>query len=78
KTYDIKEISKDNENIIYEIKLSEILGDGKLKIKVEQATIVDKGEQVNEEKNFETGIIIDNILPITKFEQKEISEGKIK
>lgn len=78
KTYDIKEISKDNENIIYEIKLSEILGDGKLKIKVEQATIVDKGEQVNEERNFETGIIIDNISPITKFEQKEISEGKIK
>ena len=44
KTYEIKEISKDNENIIYEIKLSEILGDGKLKIKVEQATIVDKNK----------------------------------
>lgn len=50
KMYEIKEISKDKDNRIYEIKLSGILGDGKLNIKVEQATIIDKGEQVNEEK----------------------------
>lgn len=76
--YQIRRIRKDSTSITYEITLNKILGDGRLKIKVPENTIIDIGNQTNEEMLFDTGINIDNTSPITSFYQKQIDDGKIK
>lgn len=77
KIFEIKENSTDGENITYEIKLNKILGDGKLKLKIEEGTIVDISENRNEETIINTDILIDNTLPIITFFQENIEDGKI-
>ena len=76
--YQIRRIRKDSTSITYEITLNKILGDGRLKIKVPENTIIDIGNQTNEEMLFDTGINIDNTSPITSFYQKQIDDGKIR
>ena len=75
--FEIKELSKNKESIIYEVKLKGLTGDGTLKIKINEGTIVDKSNNKNLEKLINTEINIDNTLPITKFTEKEISQGKV-
>lgn len=75
--YEIKEIKRAGKIIVYEIKLKQILGDGKLKIKVLEKTIIDKSENSNRETTLETGVTIDNTAPVIKFTQQELAEGKI-
>ncbi len=69
--YNIKEISKNNREIVYKIEISNIQGNGILKIKIPKGTIVDKGEQTNKEIIYNTNIEIDNIAPVTSFSQNE-------
>lgn len=76
--YEIKEISKSGDTIIYEIKLKGLVGDGNLQIKINEGIIKDKSYNVNLEKVIDTKINIDNTIPIAKFTENEISQGKVK
>ncbi len=75
--YEIKELERNNESIIYQIKLSKLTGNGKLKIVVEEGTIKDKSDNINEETIFDTGIQIDNIAPNVTFSEEESTQGKV-
>ena len=75
--YSIKQISKTDEYIDYEINITKINGNGNLKIKIKEGAIKDVANQVNEETVFDTGIIIDNIAPVAYFSQEEIEDGKV-
>ena len=75
--YNIKKIGTSSKMVMYEIKLKGILGDGKLKIKVEEGTIKDKSEQINKETVLDTNIEIDNTSPVITSLQEPIEAGKI-
>lgn len=75
--YEIKEISKKDGEIIYEIKLGKISGDGALEIKINEGIIKDKSLNVNQEKIINTNIRIDNTAPIVKFTETESTQGKV-
>lgn len=75
--YEIKELNKTQDMIIYEIKLGNLIGNGKLEIKIPEGTIRDKSNNVNSEKIFDTKIYVDNIVPKANFQEKEISLGKV-
>lgn len=76
--YEIKEVEKNQDSIIYEIKLKGISGDGMLQIKIKEGIIVDKSNNKNAEKIIDTKINIDNTIPVPKFTEAEISQGKVK
>lgn len=76
-TYSIVKQSETKGKIIYTITLKNLKGDGNLKIKVLENTIIDMGEQSNDENIFDTNITIDNIPPVISFEQNVIEDGKI-
>ena len=75
-----KEISKRKfgEYVYYTITLTNISGNGKLKVKVPKGSVIDNGNQINEEAVFNTGITIDNIAPVVSFSQEEIGGGMIR
>lgn len=75
--YEIKEISRKDGEIIYEIKLGKLSGDGALEIKINEGTIKDKSLNVNQEKIINTNIKVDNTAPITKFTETESTQGKV-
>lgn len=75
--YEIKELSRQNNIIYYQIQLNGILGDGDLKIKIPQGTIIDESDNENKEKIINTNIIIDNIPPVANFKEQESNDGKI-
>ena len=60
--YQISQLAE-KDKIIYEISLSKILENGKLKIKIPKGTISDIYDNVNQEKIIDTNITIDNITP---------------
>ena len=53
-------MDKKEDFIIYNIKIKDIIGNGILKIVIPYATVIDKSNNVNEEKVINTNIIIDN------------------
>lgn len=55
------------EEKIYEMKLSKLDGNGKLKIEFLQGTIIDEGNLESKAKSIDLGITIDNIAPIGNF-----------
>lgn len=61
----------------YEIRLSGIEGNGKLKIRVPAGTIKDIAGNINEETIIDTKVMIDNIAPAVTYTQEEIEEGKV-
>lgn len=75
--FEIKVRANTEKFIIYEIKLNKILGDGELKLKVEEGTIIDISDNKNEEIIITTNILIDNTAPIITFLQENAEEGKI-
>ncbi len=75
--YEIKEVEKNSESIIYQIKLSKLTGNGKLKIVVKEGTIKDKSDNINKETIFDTDVQIDNIAPNATFSEKESAQGKV-
>ena len=70
-------IRKSTEYVYYTITLSEIIGNGRLKLVIPEGSVIDKANQVNEEAVFNTGITIDNIAPVVNFTQEEIGSGII-
>lgn len=77
KEIEIKQIEKVNDYIIYDIILTNIEGNGILKIKMPSSIIIDTSNNINEEIVIDTKIKIDNISPNTIFEEKEVEEGKV-
>lgn len=65
------------EYIYYTIYLYEISGNGKLKLKIPEGSVVDMANQVNEETVFDTEILIDNIAPVVNYSQDKIEDGKV-
>ncbi len=65
------------EYVYYTITLTGITGNGRLKLKVPEGSVVDIANQVNKEAIFDTGIIIDNIAPVVNFTQEELEDGRI-
>lgn len=57
---EIEEADKKEDFIIYNIKMKDIIGNGILKIVIPYATVIDKSNNVNEEKVINTNIMIDN------------------
>lgn len=71
KTKDLKEEK------IYQIQLKNIEENGKLKIEFIEGTAIDIAELKNDKVEFDTNIIIDNILPKGELTENKISEGKV-
>lgn len=65
------------EYVYYTVTLTGITGNGRLKLKVPEGSVVDIADQVNKEAIFDTGITIDNIAPVVSFLQEEIGDGRI-
>ncbi len=63
---------------IYEIKISNISGNGNLKIDLLEGIAIDKGDLTNSFKEIDTKIIIDNIAPEGIFSENKIADGKVK
>lgn len=62
---------------IYNVELSNICCDGKLKVEVIEGAAEDAGNLQNEPLDIETNIIIDNIAPAGKLFENKISDGKV-
>lgn len=71
-------IEETKEEKFYQIELSKINENGKLKIECIEGTAIDMGELKNDKIEFDTNIIIDNIAPNGSFEECKISDGKVK
>ncbi len=67
--------SKAGNEIFYTYLLNEIKGNGRLKIKIPEGSVIDEGNRKNEETIFDTGIQIDNIAPAVSFLQENIDGG---
>lgn len=66
------------EEKIYEMKLSKLDGNGKLKIEFLQGTIIDEGNLESKAKSIDLGITIDNIAPIGNFAETRNFWGQSK
>lgn len=62
---------------IYQIELSNLEGNGNLKVDFLEGTAVDTGELKNELLEINTNITIDNIAPEGNFTENNISDGKV-
>lgn len=62
---------------IYQIELSNIDGNGNLKVDILEGTAIDTSELKNELLEINTNIIIDNIAPKGEFSENKISDGKV-
>ena len=75
--YEIKEVEKNSESKIYQIKLSKLIGNGKLKIVIKEGTIKDKSDNINKEIIFDTDIQIDNTAPNITFLERKVTQGRV-
>ena len=73
----VNPIANSGKTYFYEILLSKLTGNGKLKVIIEEGAITDLGGLESQELLIETGIIIDNEAPKAEFEQQKIDNGKI-
>lgn len=62
---------------IYQIELSNLEGNGNLKVDFLEGTVIDTGELKNELLEINTNITIDNIAPEGLFTENKISDGKV-
>ena len=63
---------------IYQIELSNLEGNGNLKVDILEGAAVDKGDLKNELLEINTNITIDNVAPKGNFTETKISDGKVK
>lgn len=75
-TLEISKIENTQNQEIYQIKLKNIDGNGKLKIELLEGTAVDKGNLKNETVEVDTKIIIDNIGPEGTITETKGDDGK--
>lgn len=66
------------EEKIYNIKLKNVEGNGKLTIEFIKGTAIDTSKLENDNVEFDTRILIDNIAPKCKFQEEKITNGKSK
>lgn len=64
--------------VIYQIELSNLDGNGNLKVDILEGAAVDKGDLKNELLEINTNITIDNVAPKGNFTETKISDGKVK
>lgn len=64
--------------VIYQIELSNLEGNGNLKVDILEGAAVDKGDLKNELLEINTNITIDNVAPKGNFTETKISDGKVK
>lgn len=76
KILDLKLISDNHIDKIYKITITNVEGNGKLNIFFPKGILIDSSSQVNSEKTFDTGIIIDNIAPEFTFSENLIQDKK--
>lgn len=62
---------------MYQIKLNNIEGNGKLKVEILEGTVIDAGKMVNDFYEIDSKIIIDNIAPKGLFLEEKASGGKV-
>lgn len=62
---------------IYEIELSNLQGNGILKLDIVEGTVKDLGELESDLLEINTKIIIDNIAPTGNFTESKVADGKI-
>lgn len=77
KKYEIEPKENIGKEKNYILKLSGIEGNGSLKVKILEKTIVDIADNTNEETILEPSITIDNIAPIVEFKQEIKADGKV-
>lgn len=80
KDYKLEIVTKEKaeDYIIYDLKFSNILGNGNLNINIIEGAIIDTSGLKNEQKLVNTKIQIDNISPKGSFSQEKIREGRVK
>ena len=71
-------ISENATEKIYEFSFTNTICDGTLMITIPEGIILDKSGLVNEQKNFSTGICIDNTPPSATFKESANPNGKSK
>jgi len=71
-------ISETTEEKIYEFSFTNTINDGNLNIVIPEGIIEDKSSLINEEKNLFTGIVVDNTLPVSTFNEIPITDNKSK
>ena len=74
---EIQQIKNEKSNLIYEITLGKIEGNGKLSVKLKEGIIIDDSGNKSKEKIIDTQIQIDNISPKATFTENKISQGKV-
>ena len=62
---------------IYQLQLSNVNGNGELKIELLEGIAIDKGDLVNDFQDIDTKIIVDNIAPEGIFTETKISDGRV-
>lgn len=74
----INEVENGEGYKIYKININNILGDGELKFKIKQGSIIDKSNNVSEEFFINTKIAIDNKAPESVTSEIQKEEGKVR
>lgn len=72
-----KVIEKNENYIIYEIKLTNITGNGRLQLKIPEDSFEDMIGNKMSEKTLDTEIEIDNISPEVQFNSENLEDGKV-
>lgn len=75
---EVNKVEKNGDITRYELKVSNILEDGKLKFKFAEGFVLDNAGWKNVDYDYNTNIIIDNMAPKCNFEEIVISKGKSK
>lgn len=76
--FEIEELERKDDYIIYNLKLNKIEGNGILEILVKEGTIIDIQGNKNEETRFDLNILIDNIFPNSTAKEEKLQNGKSK
>ncbi len=77
KNMSLTKIEDLQEESIYEIKLNNIEGNGDLKVELLEGIAVDKGNLVNDFKEIDTKILIDNVSPDGELIENILDKGKV-
>lgn len=76
--FEIEELERKDDYIIYNLKLNKIEGNGILEILVKEGTIIDIQGNKNEETRFDLNILIDNIFPNSTAKEEKLQMVNLK
>lgn len=74
---EIIEISKEKDEIVYDVKVTNLDSNGLLKLIIKDSIIMDIGVRTNEEFVIDSGIQIDNIMPEADYRESLLYTGKV-